>query len=664
MTDRSHTGSSRIQTEVLNTSDMSKQVCHCGWSKETTYQGLRTHQGKKGCTPKGMHIPQCDQFMFNSYKPTITYMMPPIKIEDPFLDAYTSIKTDTTDMPAEMLFPSLRIHQSMMGSTPRGIRIQESEPYIYKNQLQESHQKDSKPNTSALVKKENVPAPPDLTTETNPAATEAAMEMIKSLLEYQQRSLQMAQNSDNTHRELDFSTGAQHVLMPVSQNLSFQMNPAAAEATVKETSKSFFESPQRSHQSATSSDKACRALDFSTGVQQVQNNLFEHPDVEQNRFYPMDQLMWGPPTTTAQGTAVRPQVEEKEKEKEKEREAQKLLKARQDRTRADLQQKTQMREQKVAEVRSSLKACKGSLDAEWLEINSVFSEVMRVVEDTRQKALQPLEERRQRVKKEAQQLVQKLQREIDELKRTIDELDKNPDLQVSALTSLDESRDWKHLTVDTSFSFGTLRATTSVMMEQIHQKLEKLSSVELKRIPAFAVDVKLDPTSAHQCLVLSPDGKRVRDGGKNQPAPDSPKRFDLYGSILGLNRLTTGKSYWEVEVSNKTGWDLGVARGDANRKGELSLNPDNGYWALVHYEGKKYAALTAPPVPLTLKEKPRKVGVFVAYEEGLVSFYDVTAQSHIYSFTNCSFRDEILPYFSPHLKQNDENVDPLIISAV
>ncbi|XP_044197279.1 uncharacterized protein LOC122973650 isoform X2 [Thunnus albacares] len=760
MTDRSHTGSSRIQTEVLNTSDMSLQVCHCGWSKMTTYQGLRTHQGKKGCTPKGMHIPQCDQIMFQSYKPTITYMGPPIKIEDPFLDAYTSIKTDTTDMPAEMLFPSLRIHPSMMGSTPRGIRIQESEPYIYKNQLQESHQKDSKPNTSALVKKENVPAPPDLTTETNPAATEAVMEMIKSLLEYQQRSLQMAQNSDNTHPELDFSTGAQPVLMPVSQNLSLQMNPTAAEATVKETnkpwfelqqdshqiatnldkthhafdyttgawppmmpvsqdlstqmnpaaaeateketSKSFFESPQHSHQSATSLDKARRALDFSTGAQppmmpvlqdlslqrnpaaaeatekETNKSFFESPQRSHQSatssdkarraldfstgVQQMDQLMWGPPTTTAQGTAVRTQVEEKEKEKE--REAQKLLKARQDRTRADLQQKTQMREQKVAEVRSSLKACKGSLDAEWLEINSVFSEVMRIVEDTRQKALQPLEERRQRVKKEAQQLVQKLQREIDELKRTIDELDKNPNLQVSALTSLDESRDWKHLTVDTSFSFGTLRATTSAMMEQIHQKLEKLSSVELKRIPAFAVDVKLDPTSAHQCLVLSPDGKRVRDGGKNQPAPDSPKRFDLYGSILGLNRLTTGKSYWEVEVSNKTGWDLGVARGDANRKGELSLNPDNGYWAIVHYEGKKYAALTAPPVPLTLKEKPRKVGVFVAYEEGLVSFYDVTAQSHIYSFTNCSFRDEILPYFSPHLKQNDENVDPLIISAV
>uniref|UniRef100_A0A4W6F4G9 B30.2/SPRY domain-containing protein n=2 Tax=Lates calcarifer TaxID=8187 RepID=A0A4W6F4G9_LATCA len=176
-----------------------------------------------------------------------------------------------------------------------------------------------------------------------------------------------------------------------------------------------------------------------------------------------------------------------------------------------------------------------------------------------------------------------------------------------------------------------------------------------------AVDVKLDPATAHQCLLLSDDGKKVKDGGKNQRVPDSPKRFDMFGSILGLNSLTSGKSYWEVDVSNKTGWDLGVARGDANRKGKLLLNPDNGYWVTVHYEDKQYAALTAPPVSLSLRKKAKKVGVFVDYEEGLVSFYDVTTQSHIYSFTGCSFGGEIFPYFSPHLQQNGKNSDPLII---
>lgn len=63
-------------------------------------------------------------------------------------------QTVTTDFSGEMLFSDLRIHQGMMGSTSRGITIQESEPDIFKNQLRASHQKDSGPISSALVKKE------------------------------------------------------------------------------------------------------------------------------------------------------------------------------------------------------------------------------------------------------------------------------------------------------------------------------------------------------------------------------------------------------------------------------------------------------------------------------------------------------------------------------
>ncbi|XP_018518076.1 E3 ubiquitin-protein ligase TRIM21 [Lates calcarifer] len=628
---------------------MSLQVCHCcGWSKVTSYQGLRVHQGKMGCTPKGMRIPENEQFRVNSYVPQFTFMRPTIKIEEPVMDIFTSsLRPDSTsDMSLQVCHCGwsefttkhvLRIHQ--MSCRPKAISIPESE------------KKDSRPVNSTLVKTENGP---NLFAQPNLKVNEAAViGMIKSFIENQQHSAQMNANVDTSHRALDFNTGAQPV-MPVSQTFTTQTYPAITEVTVEETNKPFFETPQRSHQSNTNSDKARRVLDFSTGAQQV-----EH-------------MSWRPPTTTAQDIAVllkekemkrekeREMEREREKEREKEREAQKLLKAKQDRKRAELQLKIQIREHKLGEVRSSVKGCKGSLDAEWLEINNAFTEVMKVVEDAWLKALQPLEERRRKVKREAQDLVEKLEREVDKLKKTVDELDKNPDVQVS----LDESRDWKNLSLDTSFSFGSLRTTTSTMMEQICLELEKLSSVELRRIPTFAVDVKLDPATAHQCLLLSDDGKKVKDGGKNQRVPDSPKRFDMFGSILGLNSLTSGKSYWEVDVSNKTGWDLGVARGDANRKGKLLLNPDNGYWVTVHYEDKQYAALTAPPVSLSLRKKAKKVGVFVDYEEGLVSFYDVTTQSHIYSFTGCSFGGEIFPYFSPHLQQNGKNSDPLIILPV
>ncbi|XP_051258384.1 nuclear factor 7, brain isoform X12 [Dicentrarchus labrax] len=652
---------------------MSYQVCNCcGWSKATTYQGLRIHQGKNGCTPKGMRIPESEQYRMTNNFSKFTYMGPPIKVEEPFMSIFTpSIKSDRTnsDMSLQVChcgwskctsYHGLRTHQGMMGCTPKGMRIPEDELYKWRDPWDKSHQEDSGPIYSTPLKKEPVPMPvfQTLSTQANPAATEVKVkDTNQSLFGTPQRSHQTATNLDKVQ---DFSTGAQQpVPMPVFQTLSTQANPAATEVKVKDTNQSLFGTPEHFHPTVT---KARRALDFSSGAQQV------------------GQLSWDLPTTTAEKERQKELEKERQKElekerekylekereqeREKEREAQKLIKAKQDRIKADLQQKIQMTEQKISEVRSSVVASKGSLDIEWLEINSVFSEVIRVVEDIRQEALQPLEERRNRIKKESQDLVQTLQKEIDKLKKNIDELDKNPNLQVSPLTGLDNSRDWKNVTVDSSFSLGTLKSKTSKMMEQIQQKLDKLSSVELKRISTFAVDVKLDPATAHRCLVLSPDGKKVTDGGKNQAVFDSPKRFDMFGSILGLNGQTTGKSYWEVEVSNKTGWDLGVVRRNANRKGKISLTPDNGYWVTVHYEDDKYAALSAPPVSLSLTAKPQKVGVFLDYEEGLVSFYDVTAQSHIYSFTECLFTGEILPYFSPHLKQNGKNSDPLIISAV
>ncbi|XP_034006033.1 uncharacterized protein LOC117498080 isoform X2 [Trematomus bernacchii] len=332
-------------------------------------------------------------------------------------------------------------------------------------------------------------------TPTIPAAAEVPV------VTTQQNFQQTATNSDITHQACNLSSGVEPSLMPMSQIFGSPTIPTVKDVTVTNTNKSMFETPPHLSTTHQNTNNVRRALDFSTGAQQLGV-----------------QLDWELPTTTAQETAfqLKEREREREKEMEKEREAQKLQKMRQDMIRADLQQNIQTREQKISEVKSSVKACKGGLDAEWLEINSVFSEVMKVVEDSRKKALQPLEERRKRVNREGLHLVKKLQNEIDKIRKTIDELDKNADLQGLPKTFLDESRDWKNVTVDTSFSFGSLRTTISSMMEQIHQELEKLSSVELKRIPTFAVDVRLDPATAHQCLVLSPDGKTVRDGGNDQ----------------------------------------------------------------------------------------------------------------------------------------------------
>ncbi|XP_035987477.1 E3 ubiquitin-protein ligase TRIM21-like [Fundulus heteroclitus] len=80
---------------------------------------------------------------------------------------------------------------------------------------------------------------------------------------------------------------------------------------------------------------------------------------------------------------------------------------------------------------------------------------------------------------------------------------------------------------------------------------------------------------------------------------------------------------------------MGVAREAISRKGlNLSLTPENGCWTLGCYWGRCQA--NANP-PVILPRKPEKVGVFVDYEQSVVSFYDVDHRTLLYSFTRCSF---------------------------
>ncbi|XP_023201536.1 E3 ubiquitin-protein ligase TRIM21-like [Xiphophorus maculatus] len=619
---------------------MSLQVCHCGWSKVTTYQGLRTHQGKKGCTPKGMHIPESKQFAF--FPPSYNQRRL-ISSFDLSMDIFkTPLRFEPSEFGNLEAFHGLGAHQRMMGSTPKEARIPESIQNFRSNMLEQPNQMNNWSIVNTPAKEQKLFMSPNFPTQLNYGLTQTLTRDMnqRSMEDWhghnmspdEKNSQQMVPTSNTTA----ISFGSQQT--DASSPSTDLVSSPPSRILLAESDSSIFQTPQPSRRGSRSSDNACRGLDFSSVILS-----FEDDGDSQI-------------VTNTHKDAV--------SEKKREREAERLLQAQQDKMKVLLQQKIHIREKKMTEVRSAVKSCKGSLDAEWLQIHSVFSEVMKVVEDARKKALEPIEKRRRKVKRDEQNLLQKLQGEIDRFRDSIDELDRSQDLQAVPLSNLDDSKGIKNLKVDTSFSFGTLKATTSTMMKDIQWHLENLSSLELKRIATFAVDVKLDSATAHRCLVLSNDGKRVRDGGEKPKAPDDPERFDTFGSVLGTNRLNRGRSYWEVEVKNKSGWDLGVARRSANRKGVLKVNTDNGYWVAVHFEDRKYAALTVPPTSLPLNEKPQKVGVFVDYEEAVVSFYDVTNKSHIFSFTECLFNDDIFPYFSPHPKTNDKNVDPLIISAV
>ncbi|XP_039357539.1 E3 ubiquitin-protein ligase TRIM39-like [Mauremys reevesii] len=207
---------------------------------------------------------------------------------------------------------------------------------------------------------------------------------------------------------------------------------------------------------------------------------------------------------------------------------------------------------------------------------------------------------------------------------------------------------------------GQEQEAISTQQQELRDKLQ--AELRWRRAQLYAVDVTLDPDTANPRLILSEDRKRVRFGDTWQDLPDNPERFDLCVGVLGTERFIGGRHYWEVEVGDKTEWTLGVCRESVNRKGKIIWTPEDGYWAVWLRDGG-YKALTSPPTSLPVSVRPSQVGIFLDYEVGEVSFYNVTDRSHLYTFTG-TFSEMLCPYFNPGVGSGGTNTAPLIISPV
>nr|XP_040020001.1 probable E3 ubiquitin-protein ligase TRIML1 [Gasterosteus aculeatus aculeatus]XP_040020002.1 probable E3 ubiquitin-protein ligase TRIML1 [Gasterosteus aculeatus aculeatus]XP_040020003.1 probable E3 ubiquitin-protein ligase TRIML1 [Gasterosteus aculeatus aculeatus] len=337
-------------------------------------------------------------------------------------------------------------------------------------------------------------------------------------------------------------------------------------------------------------------------------------------------------------------------------------------TEAEVQQMIQKRRLKIQEIKHSVELSEEAADKEVVEGVLVFSALKESVERSQAELIDTIKEKQRKTQKQAEGFIKELEQEISELKKRsteVEQLSCSEDhlhlLQsFRTLNTAPPTKDWTGVRVSAPSYEGTV-------VRAVHQLEKKLSKqmklLELKRVQQSAVDVTLDPDTAHPKLILSDDGKQVKHGDEKKNLPDNPERFNFCFIVLGKQSFSSGRFYYEVQVKGKTDWDLGVVRESIDRKGFISLTR-NDYWTICLRNQNMYKAFADPPVCFSLKSWPEKVGVFVDYEEGLVSFYDVGAAALIYSFTDCCFTEKLYPYFSPFINNNRKNSAPLIISPV
>ncbi|XP_031135368.2 butyrophilin subfamily 3 member A1-like isoform X6 [Sander lucioperca] len=161
-------------------------------------------------------------------------------------------------------------------------------------------------------------------------------------------------------------------------------------------------------------------------------------------------------------------------------------------------------------------------------------------------------------------------------------------------------------------------------------------------IRSASVSVRLDASTCPSWLAVSPDRLQLQGAAGRTAAPSNNSgRLAEWPCVLGDTVITTGRHYWEVEVSPSGTWRIGVMSESA-REQRSPMSPGRGYWTL--WKGSSFWACTEEPTKLQKAALPRLIGVYVDVGEGQVSFYDVDRKVHIYTFSD-TFKHSLIPLF-------------------
>ncbi|XP_004630774.1 tripartite motif-containing protein 60 [Octodon degus] len=204
-----------------------------------------------------------------------------------------------------------------------------------------------------------------------------------------------------------------------------------------------------------------------------------------------------------------------------------------------------------------------------------------------------------------------------------------------------------------------LRALKGIEEERQQLRRPEPSAVELSgyelRIPAqlsglerlvqhFQIDMLFDPSTAHPQLILSSDRKIAHFEAIPRRVCHTPRRFYLCPAVLGQQCFDSGRHYWEVEVGTKPKWALGACQGSLPRNWRNKPDRRRGFWALGRCEDNGYLIFGAQKAQIVPKARPSKIGIFLDYELGEISFYNADDRSVLYTFHDC-FTKTVWPYF-------------------
>lgn len=163
-----------------------------------------------------------------------------------------------------------------------------------------------------------------------------------------------------------------------------------------------------------------------------------------------------------------------------------------------------------------------------------------------------------------------------------------------------------------------------------------------------------DPDTTHHFLRMMEDNRKLINTSPWQHSyPAHPDRFDYWHQALTSESLYQGRHYMEAEVSGE-GPHVGLAYKGIERKGEQSAGCIAGYtssWCVGRDTRGFFAWHAGAETPLAVDDV-RKVGLYLDFPQGCLSFYDVTGGMRLLHVYRENFSEPL--YLTAWMSKNND----------
>ncbi|GAA6218240.1 tripartite motif-containing protein 16-like [Lates japonicus] len=325
----------------------------------------------------------------------------------------------------------------------------------------------------------------------------------------------------------------------------------------------------------------------------------------------------------------------------------------------EISQSTSAAEKAIKKLQSNNDLIMSSVQEICVLVEQQFSRMQITVEEARKGAMEMLEREQRQALRQADGIQAHLEQRRTKLMKTLTQMNKMSKI-MSDVDFLQEYSEWKkgvadvclpsvyinrmdHLTSYVQVVTDATQELCDLILSSYKDKLsmfckggaksqmpESLSSLPdpetQEDFLKYTRSLTFDPDTTHHFLRVTEDNRKLTNTSPWQHSyPDHPDRFEYWRQAMTSQSIYLGRHYIEAELSGE-GAHVGFTYKSIDRKGEQNtccITGNDFSWCVGRNSRGFFAWHAGLETSLEVTDIKR-IGLYVDFHQGSVSFYDVT----------------------------------------